>query len=283
MKNFRILCACLVCLSGSLAAQTNAEETPYSVNEGTMIGFGGYNIKNSYLSFGDDIKYTGKGVHVLNERMRMIHPRVSSQQMFHVDLSLCKNPAATISAMSGIVDYSHGYHYRFEPVPGLKLLAGTSLRGMLGIVYNTQTGNNPTAINADIDLNLSVAGIYTLRLRNYPLTLRYQVEAPLVGVLFSPNYGQSYYEIFGLGNMSDVIKCSSLHNKQALRNYLTVDFPVWTFTVRTGYLNNLYYTHVNKINVHHVSHSFTIGLVKEFIAFRGKQLKKKHLYQSAYY
>ncbi|MDR3261489.1 MAG: DUF3316 domain-containing protein, partial [Tannerella sp.] len=116
MKEIRILCACLICLSGSLAAQTGAEETPYSVNEGTMIGFGGYNIKNSYLSSGDDIKYTGKGVHVLNERMRMIHPRISSQQMFHVDLSLCQNPAATISAMSGIVDYSYGYHYRFEPV-----------------------------------------------------------------------------------------------------------------------------------------------------------------------
>jgi hypothetical protein len=273
----------MLCLCGALAAQ-NGEE-PYSVNEGTLIGLGGYNVGNTYISPAENeaISYTGYGLNVLNERMKMIRHRISSQQMFHVDLSLTHNPAATISAMSGRVDYSYGYHYRFEPVRGLKLLTGMSVRGMLGIIYNTQTGNNPAAINADIDLNLSVAGIYTAHVHNYPLTFRYQADAPIGGVLFSPDYQQSYYEIFGLKNMSDVVKFSSFHNKQALRNYLTVDFPVWTFTVRTGYLNNLYYTDINSIKVHHVSHSFMIGLVKEFVSFSGKHLKKKHLYQSAFY
>jgi hypothetical protein len=286
MKKTMILLAGLFGLFGTLAAQTGeGEDAPYSVNEGTMIGIGRYNIMNSYLSPASesDARYTGTGLRVLNERMKLVRPNLSVQQMLHVDLSMTSNQAVTISALSGIFDYSHGYHYRFEPAPELKLLAGASVRGMFGFIYNTQNANNSTALNADIDLNLSVAGLYTVRLRNYPLRFRYQADVPVAGVLFAPDFGQSYYEIFGLGNLSDVIKFSSLHNKQAMRNYLTVDLPVWNFTVRTGYMNNLYYTDINEIKTRHVSHSFMIGLVKEFIPFRGKGLKKKHLYQSAYY
>jgi hypothetical protein len=274
----------ILCLSLPLplAAQEDSR-APHSVNEGTLIGIGNYNVRNEYIS---DSKYTGLGMQVLNERMKIVswknHP-VSSQQMFRVDLSYTQNPAGTVSALSGIADYSFGYHYRFQPAQGLKLLAGASLRGMFGFIYNTQAANNSTSINADIDLNLSFAALYSFRLKNYPLTLRYQIDSPFAGVFFAPGYEQSYYEIFGLGNLDGVVKLSSFHNKFAARNYLTVDFPVWNFTLRTGYLNSLYYTDINGNRTHHVSHSLMIGLVKEFISFSGKRLKKTHLYQSAYY
>ncbi|MDR3193669.1 MAG: DUF3316 domain-containing protein [Tannerella sp.] len=287
MKKRLILLAGLCWLTGSPAAQNNDGDVspPFSVNEGTMIGLGGYHIGNSYLSPSTDptTSYTGTGLRVINERMKLLNPHLSSQQILHVDFSLTRNPAITISAISGIIDYTYTFHFRYYPSERLKLLAGPSLRGMFGFIYNTQAANNPTALNADIDLNLSVGALYTLWLRNWPLTFRCQADAPFAGVLFAPDFGQSYYEIFGLGNMTDVVRFGSLHNKQALRSYLTVDLPVAGFTVRTGYVNNLYYTDINNIKTHHVSHSFMIGLVKEFVSFSGKRLKKRHLYQSAYY
>jgi hypothetical protein len=134
-----------------------------------------------------------------------------------------------------------------------------------------------------VDLNLSALGIYGLRIKNYPLTFRYQVEIPLAGVFFSPHYGQSYYEIFDLGNYSGVVQFNSFHNKLAVKNYFTVDFPVGNLTIRTGYLHSYYRTDVNNIQTHIRSHSFMIGMVKEFISFGGKRLKNKQKYRSAYY
>ncbi|MDR1331113.1 MAG: DUF3316 domain-containing protein [Tannerella sp.] len=277
---------CIFCLIlQSLTAQTDSrDEIPFSVNEGTLVGIGHYNIKNNYLS--DNIRYTGWGVQLLNERMRntsLFDRRLSSQQILYADLSSTFNPAKTISELSAFAEYSYGYHYRFYPSPGLKLLAGSSVHGLLGFLYNTQSSNNPFALNVDVDLNLSAAAIYSLHVNQYPLTFRYQVDIPFAGAAFAPGYEQSYYEIFGLGNYDGIIHFTSFHNKFAMRNYATLDFPAGNLTIRIGYLNKLYYTEINKIEVHHVSHSIMIGIAKEFISFGGKRLKNKHLYQSAFY
>ena len=64
---------------------------------------------------------------------------------------------------------------------------------------------------------------------------------------------------------------------------LGCDFPVCNFTIRAGYLNSSYRTDVNGIQSHIISHSFMIGLVKEFISFGGKRLKNTQRFRSAYY
>jgi hypothetical protein len=248
-----------------------------------LIGIGGYRIKNTYLS---PLNYTGTGLRIVNERMKIVSLadyRVSSQQIVDIDLSNVRNPAGTVAALAGFANYSFGYHYRFQPAPDFRLLTGASVQGMFGFVYNTQSANNPIATHVDLDLNASAAGIYTFRIKNFPLTCRLQTDIPLTGALFAPKYGQSYYEIFGLGNKSGIVAFSSLHNKFAMRNYLTIDFSVWKFTFRTGYLNSIYSTNIHEIQTHYVSHNFMIGVVREFVSFSGKKLIKGHGYQSAYY
>ena len=272
---------CFLCFSVFvLSLYAQADEPPCSVNEATLIGCGRYKIKNTYLSA---IKYDGWGIDVLNERTKLIRPRISRQQTLHLDLSTVNHPAGTSRAYAGFIDYAYGLHYHFRPTPELKILAGGSAGAMFGFVYNMQNGNNPAALHVDLDMRLSAAVIYTFRLHHSSLTVRYQTDIPVVGMLFSPHYGQSYYEIFGVGNSDGVIQCSSLHNKWALRNYLTVDLPVGNWTVRLGYLNDLYQTKVNGIQTDYVSHSFMVGMVKELISLSGKHLRKTHLYQSAYY
>jgi len=277
-------CLVILCLYlfVPLVAQTDKGQS-YSINEGTLIGIGGYRIKNTYLS---PVIYSGTGVRIVNERMKIISLadyRVSSQQVLDVDFSSVRNPAGTVAALAGFANYSFGYHYRFQPTPDFRLLTGASVQGMFGFVYNTFTANNPIATHVDLDLNLSAIGIYTFRIKNYPLTCRFQTDIPLAGALFTPAYGQSYYEIFGLGNTSGIVGFSSLHNKFAMRNYATIDFSVWKFTLRTGYLNSIYTTSINEIQTRYVSHNFMIGFVKEFVTFSGKNLRKGHDYQSAYY
>lgn len=279
---------CLLCNLTPIKSQTNEEDIPWSINSGTMFGIGKYNLMDTYLSPGaKGRKYTGPGIRVVNERMKMVrlaNYRVSRQQIVSVDIATTDNAASSATDLAGFVDYSLGYHYHFpSPVPNLKLLAGGSAHGMLGFIYNTRNGNNPASTKVDIDLNLSGMAIYKLNIKEYPITLRYQLEIPFAGVFFAPHYGQSYYEIFDLGNASGVVQFNSFHNKFAMKNYFTVDFPIGNFTLRAGYLNSSYRTDVNYIQAHIISHSFMIGFVKEFISFGGKRLKKTHQYKSAYY
>lgn len=286
MKKFSYLVIIIICFSYPLSAQSEMEEKPLKlVNEGTLIGIGGSNLRNTYFS-GPETKYNGLGLRILNERMKktsLAGGRISSQQILHLELSLVENAANTVNVFGGFADYSYGLHYRFEPVENLKILTGGSVRGILGFMYNTQAANNTTTLHIDLDLVASAAAIYSFRIKNFPLTVRYQMDLPFMGALFSPKYGQSYYEIFGLDNTSGIISYSSLYNKFAMRNYLTVDLPLGNLIVRTGYLNNAYYTEINHINVHNVSHSFMLGLVREFASFKGRHLKSQRLNQSAYY
>lgn len=262
-----------------------SDETFYPVNAATMVGAGEYNLMDTYLTPGSHIAYKGWGLRVLDERMKitkLADHRISRQQLVNVDFSFTENEAKTTRAMSGFVDYTLGYHYRFEPLPNLRLLVGASLHAMAGFVYYMRSSNNPASAKADLDLNISALALYHLQIRDYPLTFRYQFEIPFAGILFSPHAGQSYYEIFNLGNNSGIVPFTSFHNKQAMKNYLTVDFPIGKFTFRAGYLNSLYYLNVNGIRSHILSNSFVIGFVKEFIAFGGKRVHKNR-YNSAYY
>ena len=289
MKTVASLMILFSCLVFPLAAQTDESEEddiPRSVNEATMIGVGGYNVMDTDLTPGIETKYTGWGLRILNERMKVVrlaNYNVSRQQFLNVEFASTRNAADVATDYIGFVDYSLGYHYRFTNiVPNLKVLAGASARLSGGFIYNTRNSNNPASGKADLDLNFSAMVIYGFKIRNYPITFRYQMEIPFIGALFAIHKGQPYYYL-SQGDRGGVIKFSSLHNKFAMRNYFTFDFPVANFTVRAGYLNSMYRTDVNGVKTHVLSNSFMIGLVKEFVSFGGKRLKKTHEYSSAYY
>ena len=254
-----------------------------SINEGTLIGAGGYMMKDSYLS---NEKYGGVGFRFMNERMRLTklaNNKISRQNIVNVDISSTMNGARNANFLSAFVDYSYGLHYRFYPDPFFKILVGGSARGMLGMVYNTRNGNNPLTVHADFDLHFSLVAIYEFRIKRAPFAVRYQFESPVMGVLFSPDYMQSYYEIFSLGNTAEIYKFNSLRNKFAMRNYLTLDFPVRNMTVRVGYFGSYYATNINEIDRYIISNNVMIGFVKEFVAFGGREMRKRNLFNSAYY
>ena len=276
-----------LCLALPLMAQSDEDEVPRSTNESTMVGIGGYNLRDTYLSPSTDINYTGWVARILNERMKVVRLadyKISRQQLINVEFGSTRNGAETANEYAGFVDYSLGYHYRFpQLLPGLKVLTGASARLSGGFIYNTRNSNNPVSGKADFDLNLSAMAIYNFKIQDFPLTLRYQAEIPFAGVLFSVHKGEPYY-FLTQGSADGIVRFSSFHNKCAMRNYFTLDIPVSNFTVRVGYLNSMYRTDVNSIKTHILSNSFMVGLVKEFVSFGGKRLKKDaHRYRSAYY
>ena len=119
---------------------------------------------------------------------------------------------------------------------------------------------------AAVDANLAASCVvqYDIPCKRLPTTLRYQVDSPLLGVMFSPQYGQSYYEIFSLGHSEGTLLLTSLHRQPSLRHWLTADMQFRPFTLRMGYMADMQQSRVNGLRSHDYSHSFLIGFVREF-------------------
>lgn len=223
-----------------------------------MVGAGSSNMYDTYLS---PLKYTGFSIHLMNERMRettWFGGRFRKQQIIELEFASGQNLMKNTREYWGRIRYQLGGHYRFYENRGLMLSAGGFLDVIAGGLYNERNGNNPATGRAYTNLNLSVMTSY--KWKKY--AIRWQVDMPFMGMLFSPKYGQSYYEI-SLGNTVGIVNFASFHNQRSLRNFVTVDIPIYSYIVRVGYLGDWYQTKVNSIQTHHYTHSFVLGFPLE--------------------
>lgn len=245
------------------------------ITRATLYGAGLTNVFDTYLS---PQEYTGVDFRISRESIRMtnwMNGRISLQSFFQADLGYTHNKVDNNNAFSGLANWNYGLHYHFPITSNFKLLAGGLADINGGFVYNLRNGNNPAQARAYINLDASGMAIWNLRIKSCSLTLRYQINLPLIGVMFMPNYGQSYYEIFTLGHWNGVINFTSLHNQPSLRQMLTVDFPVGKAKMRLAYVWDAQQAKVNEIKTHTYSHVFMVGFVKEIYLLRNKKKRTR--------
>lgn len=237
----------------------------------TLYGAGFTNVFDTYLS---PQEYTGVEFRIVRESMRMSRwcdGNLSRQILFQGNVSYTHNKVDNNNMIAALVNWSYGMHYHFPITDNFRLLAGASGDINGGFVYNLRNGNNPAQARAYINLSASGMAIWKVRIKQYPITLRYQLNLPVMGVMFSPHYGESYYEIFSLGNSDGVVKFTSVHNQPSLRQWLTADFPIGKATMRFGYLWDAQQAKVNGIKMHTYSHVFMVGFVKKFCLLNNKK------------
>lgn len=260
----------LTCLPTRIQAQDSLQATRH-VMRSVMIGAGHNNTFETYLS---PLEYEGPEVRFAYETMRMtrlMDGNVSAQNLFQLHASYTENISQTNHTYGGLVNWSYALHYQFRPAKGLKILFAPMLDLNAGVVYNRRNSNNPAQAKAYGGLGASGMLIYRFRIKNYPLTVRWQANLPLLGVMFSPEFGESYYEIFSLGNGGRNVVFTSLHNNPSLRQLLTLDFPVGNTVMRVGYVCDLQQAKVNNLKSHTYSHDFMIGVVRNLYLFHGKK------------
>lgn len=271
MRKSAVLLAILIGLSGKISAQKDSLEANRYITRATSYGLGHANILDTYLS---PQEYTGIEGRILRESMRMTRlfdGNLSLQNIFQANLSYTHNKAENNNTFAGLVNWNYGLHYQFRIGNNLKLLAGGlgDLNG--GFVYNLQNSNNPASAKAYINLAASGMAIYRFRIKKIPFVARYQANVPVAGVLFSPNYGQSYYEIFTLGNSDGVVKFTTFKTQPAIRQMFSLDFPVFSAKLRLSYLWDIQQSKVNQLKTHTYSHIFMAGFVKEFYRINHKK------------
>lgn len=251
-----------------------------STNQATLLGVGKAFLTDTYLS---PLEYSGLSLSLLHDRIAptsYFNEKLLLQQQFMMQLSFTKNPTASASEYFGEISYNINGLYPFYENEKFRFFGGGGLDASLGGIYNERNSNNPGSLKTSVNLGLSAMATYNWR----RFTFRWQLSTPFLGMYFSPEYGQSYYEIFSLGNGKGTIRFASFQNQLALRNYFTVDIPLNNnITIRTGYLGDFYRTDVNDIITKIVSHQFMVGLAIESLNFGGFKAKDNKKFKSSYY
>lgn len=239
-----------------------------------QYGLGYSNILDTYLSTQE---YKGIDFRTSRETMRMTNigkGNVSLQNFLQADFSFGKNRVDNNNTLAGMVNWNYGLHYQFKLSDNFKLLAGGLGDTNLGFIYNLRNSNNPASLRAYINLDASAMAIWRFHVKKKTLVLRYQLNTPILGVMFSPEMGESYYEIFSLGHYSGTIKLTSVHQQPSLRQFLSLDIPIGQQQIRLTYLGDLQQSHINNIKTHSYSHIFMIGFVKRIYKLSNKDLQK---------
>lgn len=255
--------ALMLCWSMSMAAQTGATPLDKITTNAKMIGWGYVDMLDTYLS---PERYKGWQVNYLSHTMHEREDRrISTLSVHQGSFAHADNRAGTANEMQAMYHFAYAWHYNWHLLNRrLNVKAGGMLNTHLGMLYNTRNSNNPMQAKVGLNVALSVMASYRFSIKNKPLTVRYEADAPLLGMMFSPNYGQSYYEIFSEGNYDHNVVVTHPVNALSLRQMLTLDFSLYKTTFRIGYLGDYQQAHVNHLRYHTYSHVLVLGLVKKF-------------------
>ena len=238
----------------------------------SMAGIGSSNVLDTYLS---PYNYTGTDYRIQRETQRMTNlwkGRVSNQSFIDLNVAINENRPKTLDEYAGGLRYTQGWFYNFmggnivNPVERSSsrwnFAAGLAVSAYLGAVYIDRSGNNPAQAKADIMIDASGMVTYDMPIKRHHYLWRYQVSVPMIGIAFSPNYGQSYFEAFSLGHYDHNVLFAYPGNMPSMRHRLTLDIPIRRHVLRVGYVAQFNQSVFNHLKYHSYSHDFMIGFTK---------------------
>ncbi len=234
------------------------------VVKSSQFGVAGINSLDTYLSGYD---YTGAGLYFGHENFR--DARTGNYRWKYQTRLTSTLGMATLGNSTQLVAlaaYSWSGYHPFGISERLKLLAGAQIEIEGGALYVPGNGNSPVSAKMRTALAASGMAIYHFPVKGKDWIARYQLDIPLAGVMFAPEFGQSYYEIFGRGDYGGTVKFAHPFNSPSWRHTLSLDIPLrfrkHSTTIRVQYCADLYQSDVNETRCHIYRHAFTIGFAR---------------------
>ncbi|WP_279188810.1 DUF3316 domain-containing protein [Prevotella melaninogenica] len=252
----------------ALSSPTLAQDTLRSnkvITNTQMLGIGAVNTLDTYLS---PEEYTGTELRYISHSVRENGTKLSRELVHQAQILSVRNRRENNNELGGFYNFQYNWQYalgQWNVGEGeLRLKVGGGVDTRLGFLYNMRNSNNPAQAYGQVNIAPNAVAAYRFRLRNLPFQLRYEVQVPLLGLTFSPNYGQSYYEIFTHDNYDHNLVVTSPVSAPSLRQQLTLDFTVHHTTFRVGYLGDYQQAKINQLRQHVWSNLLVLGIVRKF-------------------
>ena len=252
----------------ALSTPTLAQDTLRSnkvITNTQMLGIGAVNTLDTYLS---PEEYTGTELRYISHSVRENGTKLSRELVHQAQILSVRNRRENNNELGDFYNFQYNWQYalgQWNVGEGeLRLKVGGGVDTRLGFLYNMRNSNNPAQAYGQVNIAPNAVAAYRFRLRNLPFQLRYEVQVPLLGLAFSPNYGQSYYEIFTRDNYDHNLVVTSPVSAPSLRQQLTLDFTVRHTTFRVGYLGDYQQAKINQLRQHVWSNLLVLGIVRKF-------------------
>lgn len=244
--------ALMACVTGAMGQ---------SIERATEIAIGSVNRLDTYLS---PQNYKGTDIRFISDVMRYGRKDWDVKLTHEGAIDLSHNLADNADALAGHYDFAFAMLHRWKLMDGkLTLHLGGMTELYLGFAYNTHnTANNPAQGYASLTVGGSGMASYQLKIGKKTYILSYQARLPLAGIMFSPAYGQSYYELFYGGNYDSNIVFNGI-NTPSFRQQISVGIPVGKgYTINVGYLGDIHQAKPNNLKQHVYTNDFFIGYTK---------------------
>ena len=233
------------------------------------------------------LRYSGTAYHLGYEHVQAtgFNPHEWIRQLeAGVEYAYIKNPTGNHNMHELLIDLDWGMMRRWSGVltSGLQLMAGAGIGIMGGAIYKPTNSNNLVSAKAEGNLDARVMAVYNTHLGRLPITLRGEAKLPVLGVMYSPQYDESYYEMY-VGNHSGLAHTAWWGNRFEMHSALMVDLHLGATVLSVGYRYRRLNTDVENINTRLSSHMVVIGVGGEFISLRpGKGVTQKEVISSIY-
>ena len=256
----RPLTCILLLLCGTILSAQPLESTRFE-ERSLSLGGGYTNMLDTYLS---PLRYGGAHVSLLGEcfsQTAVPNERWFAQSLFALHGDYATPRTGNGLTVGGMADYSYTYYYRL-PLKSKQWIFYAGPQGQLRGIYNLRNSNNPAQLKLGANLTASAMAKYAFTLWDTPMSVRLQADLPLLGLAFGPDYGQSYYEIFYLGQGKGCVHVTSLHNNLSLRANANYDVQLKSCTLRLTLANDLYQWTLGKQQYRMFTHTIMLGCVK---------------------
>ncbi|GAB1416386.1 hypothetical protein MASR2M117_17920 [Paludibacter sp.] len=236
------------------------------------IDFSVVELVDPYLS---SLNYTGVGVRFESDYNRYFDPSLpvlSSYSRVSGLFAMTMNPKLTATIVYVGGDCAVGMLYEYREFKNFILKGGGNISLDVGYKINSRNVNNPMNVDLSTNLNGMLDLKYVLQARKRTMHLGTKIEFPIIGCMFAPYPGLSYYELTSSKSYAEAIHFSSFHNKQGIKQDISINVPfnrsTWKFGVRLNQLKYLAGSHQYRFN----EFSLIIGSVFDNINFSGKKV-----------
>lgn len=274
-----IVAAIVICNAPASLAQ-DSDEVARPVATIFTLDLGGASVRDTYLT-----PLTYHGTHLGLGFSAMQATGFNPEQWVrHLELGVeydnVHNPTGNHTMHGVMVDGRWSLMRRWRHNRGLQLMAGGMIGVRGGAIYNPSNSNNVVSVKAHMGVGLAGAIVYPIHIKRLPITLNWTASIPLIGVTYSPEYDESYYEMY-VGNHSNLVHPAWPGNRLEINSQLAADLHLGNTILRVGVRSHIETMHINNLHTGLYNTSLVLGLGGDFLNL-GRKPQPKRVISSMY-